>query len=140
MRQHYLFSTIAIISLVGCGGDGPATYPVEGRITFADGKPLAGGVVEFQPADKQTESFSSRGRIQPDGTYQMSTFAANDGVVAGKHRVLVSPPLPPGPIDPMKRPKPVIHPRFERYDTSGLEYTVTEEGPNTFDITIERPR
>jgi hypothetical protein len=112
---------------------------VEGRVIFPDGKPLHGGTVEFQTAQKQEGSFSARGRIQPDGSFSMSTFKHEDGAVAGTHRAQVIPPLPPGPVDPYKSIKPIIEKRFERYETSGLEFTVTEDGPNTFDITVQRP-
>lgn len=33
---------------------------------------------------------------------------------------------------------PIINPRFERYETSGLEYTV-EEGNNEFEVVVQRP-
>ncbi|MBA3481748.1 MAG: hypothetical protein H0T51_08030 [Pirellulales bacterium] len=125
------------------------TYPVEGRVTFADGQPLPGGTVEFQPVAQRDESeaekgsppdvASSRGVIQEDGTYKISTFKPEDGATEGKHRVLVIPGLPPGPINPMSPAKPVIHHRFQRFETSGLEFTVKPDGPNKFDIAVDRP-
>jgi hypothetical protein len=69
----------------------------------------------------------------------MGTFEPDDGVVAGKHRVLVIPPTPPGKLDPVKIPKPVINKRHLRYETSGLEFTVSEDGPNELNITVDPP-
>ena len=139
MRQQRFLVAFWITSLVGCGNGRLATYPVEGRVTFPDGKPLHGGIIEFQPAGEQKGRISARGQIQPNGSFRMSTFEQADGVIAGQHRVLIIPPLPPGRIDPMKLPEPVIHKRYERYDTSGLQFTVTPDGPNKFDITVDPP-
>ena len=48
-----LLVLLAGISLVGCGGSqGPATYPVQGTITF-DGVPVAQGQIIFRPVDTQ---------------------------------------------------------------------------------------
>jgi hypothetical protein len=134
-------SYILIVSLCVMGGcsKGPRTYPVEGRVTFRDGKPLTGGTVEFQPVGELKGQISARGYIATDGTYHMSTFEQADGVMEGKHRVLVISPFPPGPIDPTKPPKPLIHDRFQHYDTSGLEFDVNPSGDNRFDITVDPP-
>ena len=137
-RRRTLFA-IWLATLAGCSGNGLATYPVEGRVKFPDGKPLQGGIVQFQPIGDQEGKISSRGRIQQDGTYRMSTFEAEDGTIAGEHRVLVVPPAPPGRADPWNLPKPVIHERFRQYDTSNLKFTVTPDGPNKFEITVDPP-
>jgi hypothetical protein len=139
MQWRRFSVALVICILAGCGKGGLATYPVEGRVSFPDGKPLHGGTVEFQPVGEQKGKISARGRIQPDGTYQMSTFAEADGTIEGKHRVLVMSPLPPGHLDPAFPPRPIINPRFQRYDTSMLEYTVKSDGSNKFDITVDPP-
>jgi hypothetical protein len=139
MRNRWSCAAVVLCVLAGCGKGGLATYPVEGKVTFKDGKPLFGGSVEFQPVGEQKGKISARGYISPEGTYRMSTFKQHDGAIEGKHRVLVISPLPPGPIDPARPPKSFIHARFQSYDTSGLEYTVTPKGPNKFDITVDPP-
>lgn len=149
MRRWSCGLTLCVACIVGCGSDGLATYPVNGRVTFADDKPLTGGTVEFQPATPPVPSnaekgslagrISARGFIQEDGTYKLSTFEPDDGAIEGKHRVLVTPGLPPGPINSLNPSKPVINARFQRFETSGLEFTVTPDGPNEFEITVERP-
>jgi hypothetical protein len=51
--------------------------------------------------------------------------------------VQVNPP-PPLPSEEGRPRKPVIHPRFESFDTSKLKYTV-RRGRNEFNIVVERP-
>lgn len=133
--------------VLGCGDSKLATYPASGRVAFTDGKPLSGGTVELRPVRQQdvdpsaaeTGAFCARGLIQPDGAFELSTFAPGDGATEGEHVALIVPPIPPGRIDPTIRPKPVINPRFQNYGTSGLKFTVTPEGPNEFEIIVERP-
>jgi hypothetical protein len=139
MRRWGVVFAFYSAAFAGCGGGGIDTYAVNGHVKFANGKPLHGGIIEFQPVGEQKGKISARGQIQPDGSFQMSTFELHDGVIAGDHRVLIIPPMPPGKIDPTRLPKPVIHKRYERYETSGLEFTVTPDGTNTFEITVDPP-
>lgn len=139
-----IFLIVLVTWLVagGCGSGHPApTYPVTGRVQFADGKPLnTGGIILFQslPNGEQA-SYDARGSIAEDGTFQLSTFEEGDGAVAGKHRVLVR--AQRDSDDYVKRgitPRPVIDPRFERFETSGLEFTV-KDGTNDLTVVVERP-
>jgi len=141
MRRWSGLFAISLCICLGCSSNGPQTYPVTGHVKYKDGKPLVAATVEFQSAGGGVDgkSISARGVTQSDGAYEISTFAPGDGAIAGKHRVLVISPLPPGEINPNKPPKPFIHPRFQRYDSSGLEYTVDPDGDNTFDITVDPP-
>ena len=130
-----------LICCLGCGPQGPTTYPVRGKVVFEDGAPLAtGGKVLFESASLQGVGKNARGAIQPDGTFEMTTFESGDGAVPGKHRVLVK--AKRDSDDYIKRgiiPRPVIDERFEDYDTSGLEFTV-EQGDNEFEAVVSRPR
>ena len=136
---------IALLMLLGMAGCGPrhpaATYPVSGKVVFADGTPLAsGGVVlcESVAAEGQP-AFNARGAIQSDGTFRLSTFGEGDGAVAGKHRVLVR--AKRDAADYLEKgviPRPVVDPQSERYETSGLEFTV-EQGNNQFTLVVKRP-
>jgi hypothetical protein len=115
------------ISLCGCGGSGKLpTYRAGGKVTFADGKPLAGGRVEFSPVQNALGP-AARGQIQPDGSFQLSTYGQNDGTVEGEHVALVVPPLPEGGLEGMKTIPMPIDPRFTQFSTSGLKFTVTRE-------------
>jgi hypothetical protein len=74
-------------ALLGCGSSG--IYPVEGLVTWKDGRPatdIAGSLVFFENAEKKT---TSRGSIQPDGSFKLTTNKENDGAPAGEHTVLI---------------------------------------------------
>lgn len=89
---------LAVVSLGagGCGGDGqdhPDTYPVTGTVVAADGKPVAGGMIEFRST--VGKPLSALGVIGPDGTFELATMSGNrklPGAVAGSHQVTVIPP------------------------------------------------
>jgi hypothetical protein len=48
---------------------------------------LTQGEITFEPSDIGREA---HGSIQPDGTFELTTFNKNDGAVPGTHRVAVS--------------------------------------------------
>src|SRR5262249_40911904 len=114
---------LAGLSLVGCGGSN--LYPAQGKVTFKDGTPLTAGGVVFESGTPGAKA-GARGDIQPDGTFQLSTFKEGDGALEGTYRVAVMAPQPPGAKEgtPVR---PLIHPRFQRPETSQLEFTVTPE-------------
>src|SRR5579883_1927961 len=74
----------------GCGSkEGPyvaATVPVKGSVTY-QGKKLTQGEVTFESLENGREA---HGRIQPDGTFVLTTFKEGDGALAGDHRVAVA--------------------------------------------------
>lgn len=119
------------LALAGAAGCGSKMYPVQGKVVFKDGRPLAGGQVIFEPQDNEAK-FSVRGDIQADGTFRMGTHTDDDGVPAGTYRAAVIPKPPPNP-DERPRPPPPIHPRFGSFDKSGLKYTV----PSAEKLTIQ---
>ena len=146
MMQRAQFSTgrlvllalCTAIGLSGCDSGSVLTYRVVGKVTFPDGTPLAGGWVEFKPVDSE-HRVSARGQIHPDGTFELGTFEEADGAIVGKHQAVVVPPLPKGDRDEMRVVPQIIDEKFRRFDTSGLKFTVTPEGPNEFSIEVERP-
>ena len=142
-RQAGLLIGLLIVSgMAGCGPRRPAaTYPVSGKVVFADGAPLAtGGTILLESiAAGGQPVYNARGAIAADGTFRLSTFDEGDGAVAGKHRVLVQ--AKRDSDDFVKRgiiPKPIIDRRFERYETSDLQFTV-EQGSNEFKVVVSRP-
>lgn len=128
--------------LAGCGG--PKTYPIQGRIVFADDQSPAGDLAGYGvTAVCADPSVTGVGVVQPDGSFTLSTFDEKDGAVAGTYRVALTPPLPYGdePAAPL-----LIDRRYLTPDTSGLEFDVpaaeevvvlaveriaAEEGPGT---------
>jgi hypothetical protein len=133
----------ALAVVMGCGRGQLPTYRAGGKVAFPDGTPLSGGSVEFQPLSSE-HAVSARGKIQPDGTFQLGTFGSADGAVEGEHRALVIPPAPDrGPMLPstLRAAVPIIDPRFQRFETSELKFAVTRDpAKNQFVIQVERPR
>lgn len=115
-----------------------ATYPVQGKVQFANGKPLVGGSVEFLIKDAEGKSVNARGAIGDDGTFQLKT-RDKDGAIAGKHQIIVLPlrvdavskstVVPPNPLDT----------RFSNYATSGLNFTVQPQEQNECVLTVKAP-
>ena len=54
----------------------------------------------------------------------MSTMESGDGVPRGTYRAVILPPMGADPDQPMPMP---FDPKYTRYETSGLEFTI--EGP-----------
>ena len=129
---------VVLVSLTGCGDDGRVpTYEVQGKVVFKDGSPLQGGSV-ICLSDSTEHSMSARGNIAEDGTFTLGTYESDDGAIAGKHLVAIDPPLPTG-FNPDAGPAPrVIHPRFQQHDSSGLEFVVTDDGPNEVTLEVSR--
>jgi len=128
------------IWLGGCGGPSrPPLAPVQGKITYG-GQPVPQGVVTFYPK----EGRSATGRIQPDGTYCLTTFEPGDGAVIGQHKVTIeavrftnigSPPksfedeirqaqekTPPSSHPP--EPHWLVPPRYAKRETTPLTFEV----------------
>ncbi|MCA9035297.1 MAG: hypothetical protein KDA91_09210 [Planctomycetaceae bacterium] len=73
----------------GCGSDdNVAVYPVKGVVLF-NGQPMAGGgSISFVPLTSQSGK-NAGGVINPDGTFQMTTYVDGDGAMAGTFRVMI---------------------------------------------------
>jgi hypothetical protein len=113
-----------LVFAAGCGGSSD-TIPVHGSVTL-DGKPLPGAVILYQPNDvgPNKPSRTAQGTIMTDGTYSMSSYQPNDGVLPGEYTVVIAnlpptvafdqfskaPPTPAGPkipaiyMDPSRTP------------------------------------
>lgn len=82
-RLCFLASLVA--ATIGCG-PGIEMGQVTGKVSL-DGKPMAFGTVMMQHVEGGQPS---RGAIQPDGSFAMSTFSAEDGARVGTNRVRVT--------------------------------------------------
>lgn len=133
-RWLTLAGCVALLGVAGCGGN---LCPVSGRVTFDDGSPLDAGLVvcEARVGDKPV---MARGGLRPDGTFELGTDKPGDGARPGKYRVLV---MPRGlsAAEASKRP-PIIDRKFEKYETSGIEFEVKAGQKNELNITVTRPK
>jgi hypothetical protein len=136
VRRPFRLAGLALLLIVAAGCGGPTTYPVRGKVVFKDGTPLTGGLVVFRPVDEKLQ-VSARGDIQPDGSFILGTYKEGDGAVPGKYQAAITPP-PRRKIREKPVERPIINPRFESYDTSGLEFEVKRQS-NDFTIEVDKP-
>lgn len=119
-----LFLSILTGLIFGCDS-GPKIVQVSG-IVLVDGKPLTVGFIQVAPADYRAAS----GKINPDGTFTLSTNTENDGCVIGTHPVAIIALESLGP-SAQKWHAPKI---YNSSETSGL--TISVDKP-TKDLKIE---
>lgn len=130
-KYNFLLCLLICLVAVGCSGN----KRLNGKVTFSDdGSPALNGMVIFQK-----DNFISRGEIQPDGSYSLSSEKANDGIPPGEYKVYVSgisemPPQIPGVL---VLPIPLVDSKFENPDTSGLTCTIPAPG-SRFDFKVDR--
>lgn len=113
--------------LGGCGSKQLPVAPAKGQV-FYRGKPLEFGAVMFQPSIGPP----ARGVIQPDGSFQLSTYNTNDGAIIGPHQVRITcfesqRPVGSGPANTKAEPgvgKSLIPPKYTNLDSSGLRVEV----------------
>lgn len=88
-----MFKKLVVCGLLavvaGCGGpSNPPTHKVTGTVMF-DGKPVEGASVTFKPEEGSSNQ-AAVGTTLADGTYQLTSFAANDGAMVGAYKVVVT--------------------------------------------------
>jgi hypothetical protein len=136
--------TLGLLAVAGgCGGeDLPKTYPVKGTVVVKHGdvKSLVGGYVRL--ASAADGKVIGVGEIQDDGSFGIGTFIdgkPRGGLPVGEYRARVEPrgieqrdpddaPLPP------KRGE--LLQKYQKFDSSGLRYTVATGG-NTITVEVE---
>ncbi len=113
---------LPLLTLIGCGSAQVPTYPVIGRVEFADGTPVRHGTVELESVDHE---LSAAGKIQHDGSFVLGTYTPDDGAVAGEHNaIVVQMVIADGSFEHTVdhgKPVPV---RYATYETSSLSASV----------------
>jgi hypothetical protein len=143
---HARLATVALLAFAlsivfGCGSaeELPETASVRGSVTLR-GQPLLGGTITFQPQQIE-QGNPGYADVQPDGTYRVTTYRANDGAVLGPHTVTVE--VFPGqrggpesglPGSESKLPSP-IPARYRDPAKSPLKFEV-KPGDNSFPIEL----
>lgn len=142
MIKGFMSSRIALLGsilflLTGCGSSNPATYPVNGKVSY-NGKAVKNGIIMFVP---DGEGNAANGNLEADGSYKLTTFAANDGARPGKYKVSIQ--VFPGegeggglPGQEFAGMKPPIPPKYGQPTTSGLTAEV-KEGENPLDFALK---
>lgn len=134
--HHPFASLLAAGSLIlACGCGGETTHPLQGKVVYPDGSvatDLEGYSVTLESLDHEPP-VSASGVIEGDGTFAVSTFGDEDGVVPGRHRVAINPPPQMGD-EPM--PPLLIAPKYQTLDNTDLEINV--ESAEDVTLTVER--
>lgn len=133
---------VVAIGALACGCTGkPRPVSVSGKVFYND-KPLPFGVVMFQPERGQL----GVGEIQEEGFFRLSSYAIDDGVIPGKHRVCVTcfegqrpRKDSPGPGGGTASGELLIPRKYTEFGTSGLTAEVKESGEQTFEFRLKGP-
>jgi hypothetical protein len=128
-------AVLGLAALTGCGGAG-GTYPVRGKVVYADGAPVSGGVINFEPAGAEGEP--ATGIVNQDGTYEARTTDKLAGAKPGKYRVSITPPEVESEGENSKAPPLPFDRKYLSAESSGLTADV-RPGSNEFTFTVERP-
>lgn len=116
---------LSFVFVVGCSDGLPERVPVSG-VVLIDGKPLSQGSIQVIPQGDRPAG----GSIGSDGTFTLSSYKRNDGVVPGTHLVTVQATKQLSPRETLwMTPK-----KYGNASTSGLKITVTKP---TDDLKIE---
>lgn len=75
-----------VVILSGCDDPRPQTFPVSGKVAFADGKPVRFGMIQFIPQEKGP---SARAKLDMNGNFVLGTYSESDGAIAGRHDVII---------------------------------------------------
>jgi hypothetical protein len=125
----------AVAWLTGCGRPSYQleTAPVRGTVTL-DGQPLPSGYVFVTTLRGRM----AKGKIQPDGTFTLSTYSEGDGAQVGTQTVIVT-PVPP---DERAQKRVPIPERYGRAGTSGLTIDVKPGAENVIELklTTDKPK
>ncbi len=89
---HAFGLVMLMVTVAGCGEPGRTTlpiHPVSGKVAISEGKPVTSGTICFEPV--AAPGVKAKGKIQPDGSFTLTTYNENDGAVEGDSRVYIEP-------------------------------------------------
>ena len=123
-----LILAISAAAAAGCGEEPPPppdTFGVTGQVTYSDGQPLGGGIIQF--ISKSDPALNMSSMIAEDGSFQLVTIHVNQnlaGAIEGPCEVLVTLPIVGGET-------PVVIVLREPYEIDSQE--------NHFVIQLDQP-
>lgn len=147
-----IVACVPALILTGCSGSGndkwvqarPATYGVRGRVQ-SEGEPVAGAKVVFHTTEGGSgRLYTAFGYTDSRGNFRLQTFEDGDGAIAGEHRVTIEKILTEQPpaaseadVAPAAVEKSLLPDRYRSPETSGLTASITADGANSFEFTLE---
>ncbi len=139
-RCTSLLVVLFLVSISGCGGNGPyGTKKVNGTILYDDGSLIPADRIELrfisQEPPVDTKTYPKQGLVDvevTDGTFSdVSTYVYGDGIIKGKHKIAAM------SLDAKNAPTTAIPPEFNSPDTSTLEI---DSSQTPFKLVIPKPR
>ena len=112
----------------GCGDGRNARYPV-GGVVKVDGEPLKFGSITFLPIKEGDEKIRAGGgsfETNADGSYQVTSFEPNDGLLKGKYKVYIT------AVEPIGQSGQRWHApqKYSSPETSGFTVEIDGENPD----------
>ncbi len=129
--RRWLLGLAAVIVIPGCSRSEFDLAPATGTVTI-DGQPFTQGKVIFSPVAKGDQRIIGKaafGKLQPDGTFTLSTYEENDGAVAGDHWASLVHIVREGETSSL----PAAVPPFEKV-TYPTRFTVVSGEDNKFEL------
>jgi len=119
-----------MLFVVGCGEN----QRVKGTVRFSDDQsPLTIGDVRME-----SDTFSARGRINPDGTFQIGSLRSRDGIPLGTYKVFISGATVESGENAMGVVySPLVEEKFTRKDMTPLTVTI-DKATKGLDIEVDR--
>jgi hypothetical protein len=124
--------------LAALGGCARGPYAVAGKVVI-EGEP--GPTPELKDYLVTLQSVSApigaNGTVQEDGSFTVGTHQAGDGAMPGRYKVSIMSPIPSSPEE--SRARSILDPKYERFETSGLEVEIKPQR-NDVTLTVQRRR
>jgi len=117
----------AMLLIVPCGCGQAKNYPVRGEVIVVETGRLSEGEIRFRSISNRSLVVS--GKIHKEGKFSLS-LPDGTGLPEGSYRAAV--------IAEPKKGKRLVHERYEDFDTSDLQFTVTAREENYFFVEVRR--
>lgn len=145
-----VYGMVLVIALLAGCGQGTALHRAIGTVRYK-GQPVEGAIVTFRCEE---QSKIATGTTDMEGRFELTTYSAGKGAVAGKHKVTVtkfSAPAGVSTVSTMEEMVEAAHKpkssssdtpanqlpkRYEKPETSLLEFEVSSSGTNEFTIEL----
>ncbi|HTQ37450.1 MAG TPA: hypothetical protein VMJ32_00380 [Pirellulales bacterium] len=131
-KATWLLTAICVLSTAGCGSSGPqdllTAYPVVGKVSFKGAAPQGAYVALHSKSDLKAPNGQvvvPRAQVQPDGTFELSSYNSNDGAPEGDYVLTVEwHKTIKGPDgDPVLSPN-LLPPQYSKPGTSPVKVTI----------------
>jgi len=140
--------TFVTALLAGCG-QGVGLCRATGTVRYK-GQPVEGAIVTFRCEE---QSKIATGTTDMEGRFELNTYSAGKGAVAGKHKVTVTKFSAPAGVSTVSTMEEMVEAankpkastaaqanqlptRYEKPETSLLEFEVSSSGTNDFQIDL----